>query len=676
MRRGLYITFGLLVFVAALTPASDTDLWWHMAAGREILGRGSFLRVDPFTLSAAGRPWIDLHWLFQLAVYGIYQGWEMTGLVVAKAAVVAAGALVLLAAVVRASAPRARQEGPGPGDPADAAAIAPPLFVVAMAAAVFFARHLILVRPVVFTLLFLALFLLLLEGFARGDNPRRLLWLPLLQVVWVNSQGLFALGPAVISCYALGGALGQRLGAPELPPRGAHRLLGIIALGFVACLITPYGVAGLLLPIKLLLRLAPGDSNVFSSNIAENVPPWLLQRSAPGQVAPFHVALALLGVSFLAARRQVVLGRALVAAAFAVLALLANRNVLLFFWMTTPIAVLNFAPALARGLAWARGRLGPGNLVARWLPHGLTGAGLLGVVALVLIARRHETPIAAPAPFRVPAAAVAHLPPAPAGGGRIFTADHYGGYVTWARFPGYRPFIDTRLVLHTGQEYQEFLGLLDNPLRWDEFQRRQNFDHALLPAAFPDRYLGLIRHLAAAPDWRLTFTDGSEVLFSHVVPGTAAKPAIDLDDVTVVDGIVADLDRRLPVDNEAGRAARRHLARLLLVLDHVDRARDVLARLPADDLDGQALHARSFLLAGDATRAAELGEGLLARAGDVPAVLDLLALTAVARGDAPAALGYLRRALAADPFDGEARALLDRLEAEQRRSMAGPPPQP
>ncbi len=508
MRRGMYVALGVLVFLATLTPASDTDLWWHLAAGREMLARGSFLTSDPFTLSAAGRPWIDLHWLFQLSVYGIYQWFGLTGLVVAKALLVTAGALVLLAVVERGTT---------------AAAVARPLFVLAMGAAMFFARHLVLVRPVVFTLVFLALFVWLLEGFARGDNPRRLWWLPVLQVIWVNSQGLFALGPAVILCYAVGGALGQRLGTRELPERGARRLFAVTALCLAVCLLTPYGVAGLLLPIKLLLRLAPSDSNVFSANIAENVPPWVLQRSAPGLMAPFHWALGLVGASFIVARRQVLIGRTLLVLAFAGLALLANRNVLLFFWLATPIAVLNVAPALARvldGLA-ARGRTG----AVKYGGAAAALTGFAGLLALIGVARAHETAIAQPAPFRVPAAAVQHLPAQPPAGraGRVFTADHYGGYLTWALYPRYLPFIDTRLVLHTGDEYEEFLGLLDNPERWDEWQRRQQFDHVLVPSAFPDRYLGLIRHLAASPDWRLVFTDGTQVLFSHS-PGGWTRP--------------------------------------------------------------------------------------------------------------------------------------------------------
>jgi Flp pilus assembly protein TadD len=42
--------------------------------------------------------------------------------------------------------------------------------------------------------------------------------------------------------------------------------------------------------------------------------------------------------------------------------------------------------------------------------------------------------------------------------------------------------------------------------------------------------------------------------------------------------------------------------------------------------------------------------------------MNLLATIALARGDAPQAVRWLRQALDINPFDAEARALLDRLE--------------
>jgi hypothetical protein len=78
--------------LASLTPIADGDIFWHLAAGREMVHRRAWLRTDPFTLSAHGRPWVDVHWLFQLLVYGIHASRGLAGVVIAKALVVAARA--------------------------------------------------------------------------------------------------------------------------------------------------------------------------------------------------------------------------------------------------------------------------------------------------------------------------------------------------------------------------------------------------------------------------------------------------------------------------------------------------------------------------------------------------------------------------------------------------------
>ncbi len=655
---GAGLALAAAAFVITLTPVADSDLFWHLAAGREMVARGEFLRTDPFTISAEGRPWIDLHWLFQLFVYGVWQLGGLQAIVIAKAAVVALGAVGLLLVVRR-------------GLDGAAASLATPLFVLSLAAALFYARYLVLARPVIFTLVFLAAFLYLLEDFARGGSHRRLYLLPVLQIVWVNCQGLFALGPAVIAAYAVGGAIAARLGRAELPEGGVRRLGGAMALCLGACLITPYGWAGFVLPIKLLLRLVPGEANVFSANIAENIPPFVLERTAPGSMAHLQWVLALVGLSFLATRAQLRWGRTLVVLGFAALALAANRNVLLFYWVAVPIAVMNVAPALVA----LRDRLAASPKFSRaWTPLVVAGlaSGAVPLGAGIAAARAAETPIAWPAPFRVPAAALAALPSSPpAGGGRLFVADHYGGYVAWAAWPRYRAFIDTRLVLHTGEEYAEFLGLLEHPLRFDAFARTRRFDHVLVPSAFPDRYLGLIQHLGNSPDWRLDFTDGTEVLFTRVVDKADVRAAgVDLKRPAVARALSESLDRRADyvVMGEAPRrAAQHHLARLLLVLGQPESARVVLERLPSADAGGQALLARVELAVGRVHDARRIALALHAASGDAPTSCNLLALADLAVGDLPAALAWLRRSLAVSPFDAEALGLLDEIEAEQRR---------
>jgi len=96
--------------------------------------------------------------------------------------------------------------------------------------------------------------------------------------------------------------------------------------------------------------------------------------------------------------------------------------------------------------------------------------------------------------------------------GPVFAADQHGGYLSFT-VPSLRPYIDTRLVLHTEKEYADYLALFDDPARFDDLAARENFGAVVLPTAYPDRYLGLIWHLVGSAAWRLACTDGYEVLF-------------------------------------------------------------------------------------------------------------------------------------------------------------------
>src|SRR5882724_9886412 len=199
---------GSVVFAGAacagLAPLTDGDLWWHLAAGREMVQRGALLRSDPFSVSAAGRPWADVHWLFQLAVYGIHQMLGLAGIVLIKCLLIGAAAFVSYGALGRRKGDRSRV-----------------VFAVLFLSALIAARHLLLVRPVIVSLLFLSIYFARLERFRREGLARVLLPLPLLQVLWANFQGLSALGPAIVGAYALGAAAwavgGERQGYPFAP---------------------------------------------------------------------------------------------------------------------------------------------------------------------------------------------------------------------------------------------------------------------------------------------------------------------------------------------------------------------------------------------------------------------------------------------------------------------------
>jgi hypothetical protein len=654
--RRLAVVLAVGAFVVGLAPVADGDLWWHLAAGRAIVRTHALLTVDPFSSGAFGRPWVDVHWLFQLAAFGVHAAGGLAALVVVKCALVAAGAVVLLGAVGRSASARARLP-----------------FVVALLAALFAARALLLLRPVIPTLVLLAVYFSLLERF-RAEGRAALLWpLPFLQILWANLQGLSMLGPALVAAYAVGAgvaaAFGHRPGFPFAERfasraearRATRALLLMLGLSVVACGVTPFGFGALALPFKLLLRLSPASGNVYAANVAENVPPFVVERFSPGQFAHLAWYLGLTALALVAARR-VLLSHLLVLGGLVALALAANRNVLLLSWLGTPITVIAATPALRRAAVALR-RRGTGLPRAlRWSTYG----ALVAVLALASTAAAREPSLAAPAPWRAPVGSARVIAARAAtiddvGGGAIFAADQFGGYLIWTLAPRYKPYMDTRLVLRSTEEFAEYLAIVDDPTRFDAWEQRHPMTYVLLPVGYPDRYLGLVAHLYATARWTLVYTDGAEVLFARREAAPALVDGVDLASPATIDDLRAGVERRFAGAPALAEAGRLQLATLELAVGEPTQAERALGTSRSDD--AEALRGRCRLAAGDLDAAARAAESLLARDHDDVRSLDLLAVIEARRGDSTKALALLRRALAVNPFDVEARRILDTWEA-------------
>lgn len=652
-RRALYrfgpvATLAVGVVLVGLAPSADGDIWWHLAAGREMVARGGVLETDTFSVSAAGRPWIDVHWLFQLATFAVHRAFGLAGLVWAKCALLVTGALVLGAALGR----RGRANG------------AQAWVTTLLLAALFCARSLLLLRPVIVTLLFLALFLCVLEATQRRGKLAWLGALPVLQIVWANFQGLSALGPAVVAAYAIAAAAEVFRGgkawpfapesAPSVPVTKHFKALLLALLGCcLACGVTPFGLRALALPLTLALRLTPGGDNVYASAIAENVPPYLLEQLTGGEFWHLKWFLGVLALAVLAAGRRLRLSHAALLLGFTALALLSNRNVLLLYWVGSPLAAFYLASG---GRRWLRAWRGRSATVAFALIHGTVWCAVLATAG---VAAARETNLARPAPFRAPEESARLLAQLPSGD--VFCADHQGGYLIWQLYPRFRPYTDSRWVLRSADELEEYLGLSDAPLRFDAFQVQHRFSYVVLPTAYPDRYLNLIAHLYGSPDWKLAYTDGSEVLFARadLLPGSG----VDLREREEVERLVTRSDTRY-ADLELRAAARVQLARMLATVGEVESAQRALQGVEHPDV--RALDARLRFAVGDDAGAERLARLALDDARNDVRSLSLLARIALHRGQVALSANFLKRALANNPFDAEAAQLLAQLQENER----------
>jgi hypothetical protein len=243
----------LVAFLLGCYELFDTDVWWHLRSGQWILQNRRIPRLDVFTFSSPDRPWIDLHWGFQVALAASYATGGVPGLILLASA--ASSAAVTIAATAR------RRDWPA--------------WVVGLcwlpALALMATRF--DPRPEVFSLLFLAGFLAVLH---RVEQRPALAWvLPLLQVLWVNMHGLFILGPIVLGCYSLdrvartivpSRGLGGIRGRGEAPLR--WHLVPATAAVLLATLVNPYGFRGSMLPLELWPKIAD-PSSPYKSYIDE-----------------------------------------------------------------------------------------------------------------------------------------------------------------------------------------------------------------------------------------------------------------------------------------------------------------------------------------------------------------------------------------------------------------------
>ena len=280
------------IFAVAAVPRLDSDLWWHLAAGRRIVETSSIPRVDPFSFTFAGRPWLNHEWLAEVLFHGI----GLTLLPFFFALVITATfALVWM---------RMRLRNAGPS-----------IALVILGAAFFAGSMSFGPRVQMLTLFFAALFAYGLER----DTRRWHIAFPLLMLVWTNLHGGFILGIALMAIAIAGRWLESRAF-----PRNLAISLGATIL---AAIVNPHGLAQLAYPFRFLV------SNAFTNLILESAP---TSFRLPGAIA-FEVLLLAAIAAAARARKRLTWTDVLMLVAFTHLAFTQVRNVAVWGVVIAPI---------------------------------------------------------------------------------------------------------------------------------------------------------------------------------------------------------------------------------------------------------------------------------------------------------------------------------------------------
>ena len=82
----LVLLYCLPIFLV-MRPIIDPDIWWHLREGQWIVSHHAVPTTDPFSTYGVGRRWIAYSWLFEVLVYGLFQGFGLWGIVAYVAAI-------------------------------------------------------------------------------------------------------------------------------------------------------------------------------------------------------------------------------------------------------------------------------------------------------------------------------------------------------------------------------------------------------------------------------------------------------------------------------------------------------------------------------------------------------------------------------------------------------------
>jgi hypothetical protein len=456
-----WLWLGAGVYALALFAGAqllrDSDTYWQIDMGRWILDHAAMPRVDRYSFTKVGEPWVSSSWLAQVLYAVSYDLGGWSGPVVLAAGSIAA-TFALLTCILGRRIPSTY-------------AILIALAALLLSWPHFFSRPHVLALPVM-----VAWACGLMAASERRQAPPW--WLLSLILLWANLHGGFVFGLVLVGAFALDAVWNAE---PSQRWSLAGRWIVFGAGAVAACCVTPYGWGSILASFRIL------DLGELLRHINE----W---RPADfSSLGPFELSLLALigaglynGVKLSPPRIALVLGLLHMA--------LAHVRNLEIFALLLPIVVL--APVASQFA------LQPARFGSKSAP--VASIAMLAALFVGLTWALAGNARFAPPENQSPAAAVDALKASDSR--RVLNDLPFGGYLIRRQIP---VFIDGRAELYGEafvMEYYRALQLKDVNQLLDILKTWQ-IDAVLLTPSTPA--VGLLDHVGG---WRRVYSDDNAVL--------------------------------------------------------------------------------------------------------------------------------------------------------------------
>ena len=186
--------FLFCIGIACIRCTPDNDLWARLIAGGNIVENLSIIKYD-FLSYTQTHPWYDHEWGASVVFYIVFKYFGDTGLIILKGLLSGLTVFICFKTV--------ELNKPKSTSPYNI------LYFVFMSLAVFKSIG-APVRCLLFTCVFFALFLYILEKYKQTENYKYLILLPFIMIFWCNMHGGCISGLGLIGIYIIGEFLNKK----------------------------------------------------------------------------------------------------------------------------------------------------------------------------------------------------------------------------------------------------------------------------------------------------------------------------------------------------------------------------------------------------------------------------------------------------------------------------------
>jgi len=476
------VLIGMQFIFSLLRPdMNDPDIWWHMRNAESLLQQHQFPRMDTYSFTVAGHPWINHEWLSEIPYYFAYKWLGLVGLKTACFLLFDAIMLLLLYLCFQESR--------------NFKASVTACYFATVLATVSFGP-----RTILFGYLYLVLLLIVLHRFRT--NGRAPLWtVPILFLLWANTHGSWSLGLIIFFLFGVGGLVSGswgRVDAVRWSPRQLRQLAMTGAASIAALFVNPFGWRLVYYPFDMAFK-----QNLNIAHVAE----WVSVdfHEVRGKLVMLLILGLVGGVLFRNRRWNL---SELLMLLFALYSGLTYIRFLVFLGIVA-------APILAKMLDFF-----PLYRPAAETPI-VNAVVIVGLLALMVYFYPKESQARGSLEETYPSGVLAYLNAHPPSG-NVLNYYLWGGYLEWHE-PKIKTFVDSRVdIFEYAGVFKDYLDLMGADLeqhRPDATLDKYKIRYVLFPPADSKNPLhtggGLVYTLQQERQWKTIYQDDVSVLLER-----------------------------------------------------------------------------------------------------------------------------------------------------------------